>query len=149
MIIVETNSCPSGQKSMPLLDESDELGGYGTVIRTAFRHLIACSTDETSLATSSSSSMSSRLHTIFPSTTSRMNMANSDYYNHTTDTSIKGDLAVVFDKNPMEASGYAAAMADVYNERVWLVEYLETDIDPPVRWTEDAVMEIRDEDNGN
>ncbi|RKP25791.1 hypothetical protein SYNPS1DRAFT_15157, partial [Syncephalis pseudoplumigaleata] len=39
---------------------------------------------------------------------------------------------------------YAATMADVYNERVWLVEYLETDTDPPVRWTDDAVMEVRD-----
>ena len=27
MVIVETNSCPSGQKSMPLLDTDEEMGG--------------------------------------------------------------------------------------------------------------------------
>ncbi|KAI9595443.1 hypothetical protein BDF19DRAFT_471396 [Syncephalis fuscata] len=129
MIVVETNSCPSGQKSMPLLHEGDELGGYGTVMRTAFRHLLSRVMDKlpdsTTAATTDSDSTPSK------------------YLNK----EVEGDLAVVFDKNPMEASGYAAAMADVYNERVWLVEYLETDPDPPVRWTDDAVMEIRDENN--
>ena len=36
MIIVETNSCPSGQKSMPLLAETDEFGGYKVVLESAF-----------------------------------------------------------------------------------------------------------------
>ena len=31
---------------------------------------------------------------------------------------LKGDLAVVYDKNPMEASGYAATLADVMQENV-------------------------------
>ena len=47
----------------------------------------------------------------------------------------------------MEASGYAAAMADIANEHVYLVEYYLTDPDPPVRWVDNAqVMEIRTSD---
>ncbi|KAG0256841.1 hypothetical protein BG011_004294 [Mortierella polycephala] len=102
MIIVETNSCPSGQKSMPLLTESDEHGGYRTVIESAFKDMI-----------------------------------------ETADKSL-GDLAVVCDKNMMEASGYAATLADVMKEKVWLVEYYENDQNPPVKWV-DRIMHIRDE----
>lgn len=35
--------------------------------------------------------------------------------------SVEGGLAVIYDKNYMEASGYAATMADVFNEEVYLV----------------------------
>ncbi|KAI9336779.1 hypothetical protein BDR26DRAFT_864585 [Obelidium mucronatum] len=102
MIIVETNSCPSGQKSMPLLSElGDDHGGYGVVIDSTFREMIGKA-----------------------------------------DKSL-GDLAVVYDKNPMEASGYAAVMADHTKEKVWLVEYYEDDPTPPVKWV-DGVMLIRD-----
>ncbi|KAI8616847.1 hypothetical protein BC830DRAFT_1116255 [Chytriomyces sp. MP71] len=105
MIIVETNSCPSGQKSMPLLSElGDDHGGYGVVIDSTFREMITQA-----------------------------------------DKSL-GDLAVVFDKNPMEATGYAAVMADHTKENVWLVEYYEDDPNPPVRWAQ-GVMEIRDKAN--
>ncbi|KAJ2325692.1 hypothetical protein GGI00_004964, partial [Coemansia sp. RSA 2681] len=100
MIIIETNSCPSGQKSMPLLQDTDECGGYRGVLRSAFGDLLKSA-------------------------------------------SIAGELAVIYDKNHMEASGYAAAMAEESGEHVWLVEYHDTDQDPPVRWT-DRVMEIRD-----
>ncbi|KAF9086713.1 hypothetical protein BGX23_008632 [Mortierella sp. AD031] len=102
MIIVETNSCPSGQKSMPLLSESDEHGGYRIVLESAFKDMI-----------------------------------------DTADRSL-GGLAVVCDKNMMEASGYAATLAEVTKEKVWLVEYYEYDQDPPVKWV-DRVMHIRDE----
>ena len=54
----------------------------------------------------------------------------------------KGGLAVVYDKNEMEASGYAAELANVMKEEVHLVEYYEDDPNPPVRW-EDGVMLIR------
>ncbi|KAF9974650.1 hypothetical protein BGZ73_001873 [Actinomortierella ambigua] len=101
MIIVETNSCPSGQKSMPLLTESDEHGGYRTVLDSAFRDMI-----------------------------------------ERADRSL-GDLAVVYDKNTMEASGYASTLADVMKEKVWSVEFYEDDLDPPVKWV-DRVMHIRD-----
>ncbi|KAJ3272067.1 hypothetical protein HK104_004556 [Borealophlyctis nickersoniae] len=103
MIIVETNSCPSGQKSMPLLSElGDEHGGYGLVIDHTFKEMIMKA-----------------------------------------DKSL-GDLAVVCDKNMMEASGYAAVMADSTQEKVWLVEYYVDDPDPPVKWV-DGVMHVRDE----
>ncbi|KAF9202106.1 hypothetical protein BGZ49_007683 [Haplosporangium sp. Z 27] len=102
MIIVETNSCPSGQKSMPLLSESDEHGGYRLVLESAFKD----------------------------------NLDNADMS--------LGGLAVVCDKNMMEASGYASTLAEVMKEQVWLVEYYEYDQDPPVKWI-DRVMYIRDE----
>lgn len=35
-VVVETNSCPSGQKSMPLRDEHDDHGGYRTLLEQAF-----------------------------------------------------------------------------------------------------------------
>ena len=106
MIIVETNSCPSGQKSMPLLSEiSDEYGGYGIIIDRAFRGLI-----------------------------------------ESVDPSL-GSLAVIYDKNKMEASGYAAVMADYMKESVYLVEYFTDDLDPPVKWV-DNVMYIRNTDQG-
>ncbi len=38
MVIIETNSCPSGQKSMPLTNEHQEQGGYLTIIKEAFLH---------------------------------------------------------------------------------------------------------------
>lgn len=103
MIIVETNSCPSGQKSMPLLTESeDEYGGYGMVIDSTFRGMLSKA-----------------------------------------DASL-GDLAVVYDKNPMEATGYASVLADLTGERVWMAEYYETDHDPPVKW-DNGIMSVRDE----
>ena len=41
-ISVETNSCPSGQKSMPLLqDVQDEYGGYGVVVEHTLKPLLA------------------------------------------------------------------------------------------------------------
>ncbi|KAJ1965646.1 hypothetical protein GGI12_000642 [Dipsacomyces acuminosporus] len=100
MIVIETNSCPSGQKSMPLLQDTDECGGYRIVLRSAFSELLKS-------------------------------------------TDVEGELAVIYDKNPMEASGYAAALAEESGEHVWLVEYYDSDADPPVRWV-DRVMEIRD-----
>lgn len=106
MIIVETNSCPSGQKSMPLLSEiADEQGGYRTVLHHAF---------------------SAALSAIDPS---------------------MGALAVIYDKNHMEASGYAATLADMTKEHVYLTEYYENDTSPPVKWI-NGIMYIRVEENG-
>ena len=39
-IIIETNSCPSGQKSMPLLQDTDEYGGYRKVTHFPPPHLL-------------------------------------------------------------------------------------------------------------
>jgi hypothetical protein len=102
MVVVETNSCPSGQKSMPLLDPKDEQGGYRQLLARSFLPL---------------------LHGDLP----------------------PGDLAVIYDKNPMEASGYAAALADLVQEPVHLVEMPDRDPDPPARFLADGTLEIRDE----
>jgi hypothetical protein len=104
MIVVETNSCPSGQKSMPLLDETQDHGGYQKVIDHAAKQVFS-KADPT-----------------------------------------LGGLAVVYDKNGMEATGYAAVLAEATGERVWLAEFHVHDPNPPVRW-ENGVMFVRDEAN--
>lgn len=109
MIVIETNSCPSGQKSMPLLSETDEhneQGGYRLVIESAFQDQLSKS-----------------------------------------DPSL-GGLAVVCDKNMMESSGYAAVLADVAKEHVWLAEWHVDDPDPDVKWV-DRVLHIRDKEKGS
>ena len=40
MIIIESNSCPSGQKSMPLLNDTNQLGGYKTILEQCFNELL-------------------------------------------------------------------------------------------------------------
>lgn len=57
-------------------------------------------------------------------------------------TKVKGSLAVVYDKNPMETSGYASAMSDVFGEPVFLVPFYKDDPNPPVRF-EEGVMMVR------
>ncbi len=79
MVIIENNSCPSGQKSMPLLNEFEEQGGYRQFME----------------------------HTIKPLLKKKDNTT----------------VAVIYDKNYMEASGYAHAMADMLNKKVFLVPY--------------------------
>ena len=83
MVVIENNSCPSGQKSMPLLDDHQEEGSYRLLIERTFLPLV-----------------------------------NKKGKKHT------GRLAVVYDKNPMEASGYAQTIADVFQEEVlYLTDY--------------------------
>ncbi|RMG58411.1 MAG: hypothetical protein D6722_23600 [Bacteroidetes bacterium] len=102
MVVIETNSSPSGQKSMPLVDEQAEQGGYRTYMAETF----------------------------LPAVKARRNK-------------VEGRLAVIYDKNPMEASGYAGAMADVFGEPVLFAPFFLQDPDPPVRFR-DSVMEVRD-----
>jgi len=40
MVVIETNSCPSGQKSMPLLNDNQEQGGYRELITRTFQPLL-------------------------------------------------------------------------------------------------------------
>ncbi|RMF32535.1 MAG: hypothetical protein D6765_00170, partial [Bacteroidetes bacterium] len=103
MVLIETNSCPSGQKSMPLLDDNREQGGYKQLVE----------------------------RTVKPFVLSRKR-------------SFDGAVAVVYDKNPMEASGYAHALADVLDTEVFLATFYAEDRDPPVRFHE-GVMHVRDE----
>ncbi|MBK7870763.1 MAG: hypothetical protein IPJ74_08775 [Saprospiraceae bacterium] len=102
MVVIENNSCPSGQKSMPLMDDHKEQGSYRPLIERTFAPFIAKR------------------------------------------STVHGKLAVIYDKNPMEASGYAAIIADVFNEDVLYSSFYQYDLDPSVRFV-DGVMEVRDE----
>lgn len=81
MVILETNSCPSGQKSMPPRHDSDEHRGYKFLIENSFLPAMK----------------KKRLP--------------------------KGALAVIYDKNYMETSGYASTLADLTGENVYLVPH--------------------------
>jgi hypothetical protein len=56
-----------------------------------------------------------------------------------------GGLAVIWDKNQMEAGGYAAVMADLCNEQIYMTPYYDDDADPPVKWI-DGIMHVRTKD---
>jgi hypothetical protein len=101
MMVVETNSCPSGQKSMPRYTEDDEQAGYRLLLDRSFMPMLR----RRALPT--------------------------------------GGLAVLWDKNLMETSGYAAALADLAGETVHLVPFFDGDPDPSARFV-DGLLEIRD-----
>lgn len=109
MIIIETNSCPSGQKSMPLpIDSEDNSDGYHKLIKNTFMPALADRQVTGSLP--------------------------------------EGGLAVIYDKNDMEASGYACALANVAKETVYLTKFIADDPDPSVMWNA-GVMHVRKSDN--
>ncbi len=81
MVILETNSCPSGQKSMPPRSDLDEYRGYKFLIENSFLPAIK-----------------------------RKRLP-------------KGCLAVIYDKNYLETSGYAATIADLTGEKVYLIPH--------------------------
>jgi len=83
MVVIENNSCPSGQKSMPLLDDNQEMGGYKSLIERTFLPEV--------------NSGKRRLP--------------------------KGRLAVLYDKNPMEATAYAHVIAELAGESVLLATF--------------------------
>lgn len=102
VVVIELNSCPSGQKSTPVQLDHWEQGGYRTLLEGAFLPKLK-----------------------------RRGLP-------------KGDLAVLYDKNKMESSGYASTLADLTGEHVWLVPFYREDSDPPARFTEEGILEIRD-----
>jgi hypothetical protein len=104
MVVIENNSCPSGQKSMPLVDDNQEQGSYRQMVERTFKPFLK-------------------------------NLRHK----------IKGGLAVLYDKNFMEVSGYAEVIADVMNEPVYFVPFYQNDPDPPVEYR-DGVMYVRIED---
>ncbi len=104
-VLIETNSSPSGQKSMPLFAEHLEKGGYSTLIAEAFAYAMK----------------SKRLP--------------------------QGGLAVLYDKNHMEASGYAAEMADHFNENVYLVPFFNNDAESKA-YFKDGLLMVKNS-NGN
>ena len=101
VVVIETNSSPSGQKSMPRIAESQEEAGYQTVLEKSF----------------------------LPALRKRKKAPN-------------GELAVIYDKNHMETSGYAATLASLTNEHVHLVPFMMGDESPPARFTADRVLEV-------
>jgi len=101
MVVLENNSCPSGQKSMPLLDDNQEQGSYRWLVERTFKPYLK-------------------------------NLRHK----------IKGGLAVIYDKNEMETSGYAEVIADVMGEPVYYASFYKDDLDPAVRF-EDGIMQIR------
>ncbi len=103
MVVIETNSCPSGNKSMPILVDDQEQGGYRMLIERAFLPLAA-----------------------------KRGLP-------------RGDLAVLYDKNRMEASGYAAVLAELTGERVWLTPFPTGTADPAARF-DDGTLEVRTTD---
>ena len=100
MVLIETNSSPSGQKSMPLFAEHQEHGGYRYLLEHCFKPAIDAHRFK------------------------------------------KGALAVFYDKNYMEATGYAAAMADLFGETVYLVPWF-ADQDNSHIVIEDRTLKIR------
>jgi hypothetical protein len=100
MVVIETNSCPSGQKSMPLFEEHEEQGGYRELLERVF----------------------------LPSIKGRRLPP--------------GELAVIYDKNEMETSGYAAALADLTGESVHLVTMHDGEPEPRTRF-DDGVLQVR------
>lgn len=81
-LVLETNSCPSGQKSFPLIDEQEEEGGYHRLITKTFLPLVR----------------------------KELKKAPPEQV-----------VAVLYDKNYMEASGYAQALATATKRDVVLI----------------------------
>eukprot|EP00271_Cylindrocystis_brebissonii_P005009 TRINITY_DN16964_c0_g1_i1.p1 TRINITY_DN16964_c0_g1~~TRINITY_DN16964_c0_g1_i1.p1 ORF type:complete len:616 (-),score=83.05 TRINITY_DN16964_c0_g1_i1:1243-3090(-) len=105
-VVVETNSCPSGQKSMPLASEELEHAGYRVLLEKSL------------------------MPTLKSGTFNGQSLP-------------LGCLAVLYDKNRMEASGYAAVLADLTSELVFLVPFFADEVDPKARFRSDGVLEIR------
>ncbi|WP_196889048.1 hypothetical protein [Aureivirga sp. CE67] len=96
MVVIESNSCPSGQKSMPLINEYSEDTTYHQLIKNTFKNSLK-------------------------------------------NVRLKGVLVVVYDKNLMEASGYASAIADVMKEKIYLIPFEKDDENPKIKF-EDSTM---------
>ena len=101
MVVIENNSCPSGQKSMPLIDDNQEQGSYRLMIERTFKPTLK------------------KLR-------------------------VKGALVVIYDKNPMEVTGYAKVIADVMNEPVYLASFHDQETEQKVKF-DDGVLHILSE----
>ncbi len=106
MVVLETNSCPSGQKSMPARTDADEYRGYRYLLENSFLPAMK----------------KKRLP--------------------------KGALAVIYDKNYMETSGYASTLADLTGERIFLVPQfnIEDTVEEQKVTFEKGVMFVKDEE---
>lgn len=103
MVVIENNSCPSGQKSMPLVDDNEEQGSYRLMVERTFKPMLK-------------------------------------------NLRVKGGLAVIYDKNPMEVSGYAEVIADVMNEQVYYVSFYKDDDNPSAKFVDGVLHVLVDEE---
>jgi len=106
MVVIENNSCPSGQKSMPLFDDHQEQGSYRLMVERTFKPFLK-------------------------------NLRKK----------VQGGLAVIYDKNEMEASGYAKVIADVMQEQVYYVDFYSDHQKPNVIFKQGVMHVIDDENN--
>ena len=98
MVVLETNSCPAGQRCMPPLNDADEYRGYRSLIE----------------------------HSFLPQLKRRRLP--------------KGALAVIYDKNYMDNSGYASTLADLTGESVYLATHMNGESSPVI--FENGIMYI-------
>lgn len=101
MVVLETNSSPSGQKSMPQRSDSDEHRSYRYLVENSFLPAVK-----------------------------KKRLPN-------------GVLAVIYDKNYMEASGYAATIADCTGENVYLIPHFNNE--EQFLRVDDGVLIVRDQ----
>ena len=101
VVVIETNSCPSGQKSMPRVNESREKAGYERLMQDSFLEQV-----------------------------------------NSRKGGVKGDIAVLYDKNHMENSGYAATIADLTGKPVWLVPFHKEDVGRTAEFDEKGVLYV-------
>jgi hypothetical protein len=106
MVIIENNSSPSGQKSMPLLDDNKEDGSYRLLVERTFKPYLK---------------------------------------NKKGAPKVNGKLVVLFDKNFMEASGYAHIIADVMEEDCFLIPYFHGEDNSHIK-TENNQLHFSDDD---
>jgi hypothetical protein len=107
MVVIENNSSPSGQKSMPLLDDNKEDGSYRLLVERTFKPMLKPKQGKAKL---------------------------------------EGQLAVLYDKNHMETTGYAAIIADVMKENVLLVPFYNGVDNSHVK-IEDGVIHVKEAAN--
>lgn len=98
LILIESNTCASGVKSTPFMDQSDKYGPYKKLVENFIE--------------------------LFDQNDFKL-----------------GDLAVIYDQNLTESSGYAACLADLTGEKVWLVQYLDESLN--VKWLS-GIMYVKD-----
>jgi hypothetical protein len=101
VVVIETNSCPSGQKSMPRVNESIEKAGYDRLMRDSFLDQV-----------------------------------------NRRKSGVKGELAVLYDKNHMENSGYAATLADLTGQPVWLVPFHKADVGRTAEFDSNGILYV-------
>ncbi len=104
MVLIETNSSPSGQKSMPLFVEHKEHGGYRFLLENSFKNALDRGRNK------------------------------------------DGELAVFYDKNYMEASGYASTLAEIFKRDVYLVPWFNDEDNSHIK-IENRYIYVQDESN--